>query len=352
MRTGGAEKLIVDMVPICQKHGYHVDVLLFDGTDTPFKKQLEDKGVKIYQLGQGGSVYNPLYIFKLIPFLRNYSIIHTHNTACQYYVALAKWISRSQVKLITTEHSSYNRRRNNQFFKYIDKFVYNQYEVLVAISEKAGTLLSNYLSGKKVEVVLNGVDISSFQQALPIDRKSIGVKDKDVLVTMVARFAEAKDQKTLIRAMALLPSGYTLLLVGGGDSQIQKQCEHLVDNLDLEGKVIFAGIRNNIPNILKTSDIIVMSSNWEGLSLSSIEGMSVGKPFVASDVDGLREITINAGILFPKGDAKALSDIILRLHEDPVYYRQIADQCLQRAAKYDIHKTVNQYLQLYQSLCR
>ena len=59
---------------------------------------------------------------------------------------------------------------------------------------------------------------------------------------MVARFAEAKDQETLIRAMALLPSDFTLLLVGGGDLQIQKQCEQLVDDLNLVGKVIFGGI--------------------------------------------------------------------------------------------------------------
>ena len=50
--------------------------------------------------------------------------------------------------------------------------------------------------------------------------------------------------------------------------------------------------------------------------------------------------------------AKALADIILHLHEDTVYYQYIADRCLQRAAKFDIHKTVNQYLQLYQSLYR
>ena len=69
LHIGGAEKLIVDMVPLYQELGYQVDVLLFDGTETPFKRQLQDKGVTIYELGKGGSVYNPLYIFRLIPFL-------------------------------------------------------------------------------------------------------------------------------------------------------------------------------------------------------------------------------------------------------------------------------------------
>ena len=100
LRTGGAEKLIVDMVPLYQERGHQVDVLLFDGTETPFKKQLRDNGVTIYQLGEGGSVYNPLYIFRLIPLLRKYDILHTHNTACQLFTAIAGLFSSTI--LITT----------------------------------------------------------------------------------------------------------------------------------------------------------------------------------------------------------------------------------------------------------
>lgn len=352
LQIGGAEKLVVDMVPLMKKEGHTVDVLVFNGMYTSFKKQLQAQGIRIFSLGYNNSVYNPKFIFQLIPIIKRYDIVHTHNTACQYYVALAKFLSNSRVKLITTEHSTSNRRRNNRLFKYIDRFIYAQYDILVAISEKAGNLLSKYLSGKKVELVLNGVNVSSFQHASRIDRKSIGIEDQQVLITMVARFAEAKDQKTLIRAMALLPPTYVLLLIGEGNMQIKKQCEQLAASLGLGEKVIFGGIRNDIPNILKASDIIVMSSHWEGLSLSSIEGMSAGKPFVASDVNGLQEITKNAGILFPHEDAKTLADIILHLHEDTVYYQYIADRCLQRAAEFDIYKTVNQYLQLYQSLYR
>ena len=66
LHIGGAEKLIVDMVPLYQEQGHQVDVLLFDGTETPFKRQLQDKGVTIYELGKGGSVYNPLYIFRYL----------------------------------------------------------------------------------------------------------------------------------------------------------------------------------------------------------------------------------------------------------------------------------------------
>lgn len=346
LRTGGAEKLIVDMVPLYLEQGHQVDVLLFDGAETPFKKQLRDKGVTIYQLGAGGSVYNPLYIFKLIPFLRKYDIVHTHNTACQLFTAVAGLFSSTI--LVTTEHNTSNRRRNWKGYKILDQWMYSRYQSVICISDKAYDNLQQYLgSDKSLRVIYNGIDVNLYRMA----EADSSLKRGKTIVTMVAGFRPQKDQDTLVKAFQYLPADqYELWLIGDGERRLD--VENLVDELNLSAVVRFWGIRNDVPVLLKSSDIIVMSSHYEGLSLSSIEGMSVGKPFVASDVDGLHEVTLNAGILFPHRDAKALADIILHLHEDPVYYQQIADRCLYRAAEFDIHKTVDQYLQLYQSLYR
>lgn len=346
LRTGGAEKLIVDMVPLYQKQEHQVDVLLFDGTETPFKKQLRDKGVTIYQLGEGGSVYNPLYIFKLIPFIREYDIVHTHNTACQLFTAVAGLFSSTI--LVTTEHNTSNRRRNWKGYKILDQWMYSRYQSVICISDKAYDNLQQYLgSNKSLRVIYNGIDVNLYRMA----KADFSLKRGKTIVTMVAGFRPQKDQDTLVKAFQYLPADqYELWLIGDGERRLD--VENLVNELNLSAIVRFWGLRNDVPVLLKSSDIIVMSSHYEGLSLSSIEGMAVGKPFVASDVDGLHEVTINAGILFPHGDAKALADIILHLREDPVYYQQIADRCLHRAAEFDIHKTVDQYLQLYQSLYR
>lgn len=346
LRTGGAEKLIVDMVPLYQKQGHQVDVLLFDGVETPFKKQLRDKGVTIYQLGEGGSVYNPLYIFKLIPFLRKYDIVHTHNTACQLFTAIAGLFSSTV--LVTTEHNTSNRRRNWKGYKILDQWMYSRYQSVICISDKAYDNLRQYIgSDKSLKVIYNGIDGNLYRMA----KADSSLKYGKTIVTMVAGFRPQKDQDTLVKAFQYLPADqYELWLIGDGERRLE--VENLVNELNLSSIVRFWGIRNDIPVLLKSSDIIVMSSHYEGLSLSSIEGMSVGKPFVASDVDGLHEVTQNAGILFSHGDAKALAYIILHLHKDPVYYQQIADRCLYQAAEFDIHKTVDQYLQLYQSLYR
>lgn len=90
-----------------------------------------------------------------------------------------------------------------------------------------------------------------------------------------------------------------------------------------------------------------MSSHWEGLSLSSLEGMSSGKPFIASDVDGLHEVVNGYGILFPEGNDKVLSEIILKLMSDKTLYTNIAQKCQKRAEEFDIEKTTSSYLTIY-----
>lgn len=342
--TGGAEKLIVDMVPLYIAQGHHVDVLLFDGTETPFKKQLRNKGVNIYELKQGGSVYNPLHILHLIPFLRKYDIVHTHNTACQLFAAVANLFSSTI--LVTTEHNTTNRRRNWKGYKLLDRWMYSRYQSIICISKKAYDNLQEYLgSDKSLKIIYNGIDVNLYRTA----EADLSLKNGKTIVTMVAGFRPQKDQDTLIIAFQHLPfDQYELWLIG--DGKRRSELEELVNDLNLTSRVRFWGVRNDIPVLLKSSDVIVMSSHYEGLSLSSIEGMSVGKPFVASDVDGLHEVTQNAGILFPHENAKALADIIVRLHDDPIYYQLIANRCMKRAEEYDIHKTVDSYLKLYQSL--
>ena len=93
-----------------------------------------------------------------------------------------------------------------------------------------------------------------------------------------------------------------------------------------------------------------MSTHYEGLSLSNIEGMAVGKPFVASDVEGIREITKEYGILVPHQDVDALAKAIEQLHDDKQFYKEIADRCYERANQFDISKMVSRYNHVYSSI--
>ena len=124
----------------------------------------------------------------------------------------------------------------------------------------------------------------------------------------------------------------------------------LARELNVEKKVVFLGIRTDIPQLLKTADIIVLSSHYEGLSLSSIEGMASGKPFIASNVPGLKAVVQGAGLLFEDNNEKQLADHIRHLINDEKFYSEVASKCVERANQYDIKKMVEKQVALYETL--
>jgi glycosyltransferase involved in cell wall biosynthesis len=128
-------------------------------------------------------------------------------------------------------------------------------------------------------------------------------------------------------------------------------CKKLAEEFNVSDRVIFLGMRSDIPALLKTADIVVLSSNYEGLSLSSVEGMASGNPFIASDVPGLQEVVGGAGLLFEAGNEKELASHILHLMEDKTYRDSIAAACEERAAQYDIQEMVEKHVALYKEWC-
>lgn len=345
LRTGGAEKLMVDLLPRLRDLGNEVELLVFDGIKTPFYEQLEAEGIKIHALRIGGSVYNPMIIFKLIPYLKKFDIVHTHNTAPQLFAAIAHKFC-SNCRLITTEHSTNNRRRSIKFFSYIDKWMYRQYAHIICISNIAETSLKNYLKGRNdnISTINNGVNISKYMNADPDQEILNQFKGKKTAI-MVAGFRWEKDHKTLIKAYQHLPEEYHLLLAGTG--VLQPEYEKMCQELDLKDRIHFLGMRSDIPQLLKSVDVVIMSSHFEGLSLSSIEGMASGKPFIASDVNGLKEVVEGAGVLFPHEDDKTLAEEIQKLSENTEYRKKVISLCQQKAKQFDIKLMTASYNKLY-----
>lgn len=354
LATGGAEKLIIETLPLYAKQGLKVDLLLLNGAAHPFLDELASKKCcGIFNLGTS-SVYNPVNIFKIIPYLKKYDLVHVHLFPAQYWVVLAKLLSFSKTKLIFTEHNTTNRRLENPIFRFIDKWIYQFYAGVIAITSEIKTLLLKHtaLPDARFTVIENGVNLSAIQDAtaLPKTELSSSIRESDTVIIQIAAFREQKDQKTLINVMQLLPDFYKLILVGVGPVKIE--CENLVTELGLQNRVVFLGSRMDVPALLKTADMVVLSSKYEGLSLSSIEGMASGKPFLASDVPGLTDVVKGAGILFPQGDENQLAHEIKLLSENAEYYEKVAKACQKRAADYDISKMVDEHISLYQSLIK
>lgn len=350
--TGGAEKLVLDTVPLYNQNGITTDVLVFHNKNYAFHAALEQtKSCKIYNLNVG-SVYNPISIVKMMRILKKYDIAHAHLFPGQYYVVIAKLLSFAKVKLVFTEHNTTNRRLENKIFKAVDKWIYTFYSKIIAISPQIKDLLVDHtgFNENRIQVIENGVAINNIVEAIPLNRREINptIEEGDKILIQVAGFRAQKDQECLIRAMALLPERCKLILVGEGVTRAH--CEIVVNELKLNNRVFFLGIRTDIPNLLKTADIVVLSSHFEGMSLSSIEGMASGKPFVASNVPGLTEMVEGNGVLFEESNEKELASKINTLLENNAYYNQIAASCVAHAKKFDIQIMVKKHLELYKQL--
>jgi glycosyltransferase involved in cell wall biosynthesis len=354
--SGGAEKLIEDTLPIMnKKEDIELEVLLLTDKNNVFAESLKKQGIKINVIGTD-NIYSPTNIISIRKFIKNndFDIIHAHLFPTIYWTSLAaKTLLNRKFKLVFTEHSTHNRRRNYIIFKPIDRFIYNEFDKVISISQKTKANLIDWLGAKKKNkftIIENGIGTQKFNEAEAYSKKEMfsTCTEDNTFITMVGRFSEQKDQKTLIRALKQLDNNVHLFLVGEG--LLIEEHKKYVENLNLNNRVHFLGFRSDVERILKTSDIVVLSSYWEGFGLAAVEGMAAGKSVIASDVSGLREVVKDAGLLFEQGDDEELAEIINELINNNDYYDLVSQKCLKKAEKYDISKMLNSLLKVYRDI--
>lgn len=351
LESGGAEKLLLDTLPLYKKKKVTVDLLVLNGFNYPFMKALRSLNCcSIYSLNLG-SAYNPLAILKIIPFLKKYDIAHVHLFPTQYWVVIAKLLSGSKIKLVYTEHSTSGRRINSRFFQRLDPYFYKRYNKIIAISEAVATVIHKHTGlGHAVELIPNGVLLETFRNSKPTHRSTLFPGSDSSLKTIIqiASFKEPKDQKTVIKSLLYLPTEVQLVLVG--DGELKNDCIKLVNELKLAQRVVFLGIRLDVPELIKMADIVIISSKYEGFSLAAVEGMAAGKPVIATNVAAVNTLVDGAGILFKEGDAEQLAAEVIKLVDNEMYYQAIAKKCSLRAKQYDIDSMVDKQIELYKKL--
>ncbi|WP_100010093.1 glycosyltransferase [Lentibacillus sediminis] len=353
--SGGAQKLIEETVPLINDYpNVEVEVLLLNDRNNVFDKKLKNSGIKVEVIPYRNP-RSPLNIFYIKKYLNNgkYDIVHVHLFPTNYWVSLASKLSfKNNHKLIFTEHSTHNIRREKWYFKYIDAFIYSNYDKVISISEKTQENLLTWLKipnnkTNKFIVIENGINVRRFFEATPYEKSEFnGNLNKDnKLLCMVGRFGKQKDQSTIIKAMKKLPDDSHLILIGEGE--LKQKNEKLAKELGVRSRVHFLGVRNDVEKILKTVDLIILSSHWEGFGLAAVEGMAAEKPVIASNVAGLREVVKGAGILFEKGNSDDLVEKINMLINNRENKKYISSLCSKRANQYDINNMVEKYLNLY-----
>lgn len=342
---GGAEKLMEDLLPALKEKGVEVSIAVLRSLDTNNSRNLTKQGIKIIKIGKGIKLYSFRKMLRLISVMKDYDIVHSHLTAPFLFCAFDSIFAK--VKLVTTIHNTDTRFRHYFGLRQLEKWAINKYDAIIACSNEAEDSLRRFLghTSKNICTVSNGVKLDKFINA----KYTPLVQDKNQrIITMVAVFRPQKDHDTLIKALCLLPMKFHVFFVGYGE-RLDAMKQYAEEN-GVGSRVHFLGKRTDVPGILKASDYVVLSSHYEGLSLSSIEGMAVGKPFIASDVPGLKELVGGYGELFEDGNDKQLADIILRLDNNQDEYDIVARMCSKRAASYDISNMADGYIKIYNQL--
>ncbi len=324
---GGAQHVVVQLVAGLQKKGVDCGIVTIH---PPASYELAIPGVVRESLRSG-----PLSATRM---LRSADVIHVHLFPSLYLVSL--WPGTK----VFTEHGMTNRRRGRAWARLLERWVYRKYDKIVCVSDAGRDALSAWLGDRQpIGVVSNGVDCRRFS-----GQPRSGTRHSPT-VGMVASFTPAKDQATLIRAVAELP-GFRAAFVGDGPTL--PAARRLAATLQVEDRVQFLGRVEaaGIPSFLESVDIYVQSAKSEAFGLAAVEAMAAGLPTLGTDVPGLRETIADPRYLVPPSDHAALRDTLRSLVEDSDAYAEAARDSVRRSRDLDVSTMQAAYLDVYSQL--
>lgn len=344
----GAEVFVKNIAIEMVARGHNVTVLIFAECDKHLYDMLVTNGVNIVNF-KTKKAYSICNVFLMLLHLRrhHYDVVHAHLTPSQLYLAVVDFVIKMHAILVTTEHSTHNKRRGKKTFRYLDYFIYSRFDKIISISQATQDCLIGWLPRirNKCVVVNNGIDLNKFNA---FGRKVINRTDKkDMTILCVARFEPQKGQDILIRALALT-SGLNLVLVGDGSTKETNIC--LVEELGISDRVVFLGNRLDIPELIATTDIYVQPSIWEGFGIAALEAMAGGAAVIVSDIPGLRDVVGDAGLSFAPGVIKELVHVLTQITVEKGRIEKLSALAVERAKMFSLERTVNKYSEIYENI--
>lgn len=208
----------------------------------------------------------------------------------------------------------------------------------------------------RMVLIRSGIPVREFQEVSESReeiRRSLSVKEGDALVTMVACLKTQKAPWDFVRiskkVVAEEPRSRFFLV---GDGILRPQVEDAVRAFGLNGRFHLLGWRRDIPRILHASDILVLTSHWEGLPRVLPQAMAAGLPVVATRVDGSPEAIQdgeNGFLLFP-GDVEGMANRVLQLIRDSFLCRQMGQEGRRRVGEFAIEQMMAKQEALYEKM--
>ncbi|EHK2442085.1 glycosyltransferase family 4 protein [Clostridium perfringens] len=345
MGLGGTEKVVLELVETFKGEFKEVMVCSAGGI---YEKRLEELGVNHIKINDidNKSIFNILNILNiLLKLIDNYNIdvIHTHHRMAAFYVSIIKKLRN--VEFIHTAHNTFTDK------KFLTNFALKKAHIIAVGNEVKNNLCDLYnIDKRNISVIFNGIEKKEFTRK-SIPEFEIARKKNEFIVCNIGRLSEQKGMKYFIESacyISKVTDKIKFFIIGDGEEK--QNLKNLVEKLNLEKKISFLGYREDIFNIISQSDLIVLSSLWEGLPLTPIETFAVQKTIIATNVDGTPEIVKNNynGILVRPRNSKDISKAILKLYNNNNLLKNLEMNAYKTYSEnFDIKKFRNNYLEYY-----
>ncbi len=273
---------------------------------------------------------------------RQFDVLHTHGGTAGFWIRSVATRLRNRPVIVHTYHGLHylnilekagqavQQKVKRVIFKLIDRLLlrYTDRIICVCKSDYDRAIAAGVASVDQTSIVYNGIEVDKFSS--PIDRviarKIFNLDPTEFVFGNVGRLHEQKGHKFLLQAFAKMSAHARLLIIG--DGEIRDELMILVDQLEIRDRVAFLGARSDIHEFLSAIDIFVMPSLWEGQPIALLEALAIGKPCIASAVDGIPEIIVDEvnGYLVSPKDVPGLAAAMDLAIEDPTLLWKFSNQ--------------------------
>jgi glycosyltransferase involved in cell wall biosynthesis len=321
LNFGGMQRVVVDLCLNVEPSKFRMSVCCLDELG-PNIKELEQRGISVFLIKKGpGLDYMLPFKLRRLFLKQKIDIVHTHGINPFFYGTIGSKLAICPATIQTDHARGVFPVKNKEMFSemILSWFV----DHIVTVSEGVKSDLVKYMriNPDKISIIYNGIDASKFR--IKIDkmqkRKGLGISKEDTVIGIGVRLSEQKGVCFLIEAVSILIESFPKIkLLVIGDGELKSDLEKLTEELKITNKVIFAGFRSDIHELLQIIDIYVLPSLWEGHPLVLIEAMAAEMPIVATDIPGNRETVEHGhtGFLVPQKNPQALANALMKFIEN------------------------------------
>ena len=299
----------------------------------------------------------------LEPYRGRPAIVHTHSSKAGI---LGRWAAR-KVRVPVIIHSIHGfgftpaqSLAKRFFLKTAERLTSRVTDHFIAVSEanRMDGVRYGLFGPGRCSVIRSGFDLDRFRNAAPVKPDlllDLGIPHGSPLVLMVACLKPQKSPLDFVRLAAethrVIPEARFLL---AGDGELRDVLVKEVHRLGLNDVFISPGWREDIPELMKSSRVVVLTSRWEGLPRVIPQAKAVGRPVVATAVDGSVEAVRDGvdGYLCLPGDVGSMADRVIRLLKDPDAADRMGREGSRAVDEFDQDTMVRKQEELYERLLK